>query len=294
MWNIFWSVNKLIYKLLGPDLSTIVSQTGLGKFVVQVLKGRPGRMQIYSGKNGIRLNLTTHEAEYFGFFHFGSMNLYETSLINRILHRGDIFIDVGTYVDGWHSIVAGKAVGKTGHVYAFEPIPDFYLRAKENFALNNIFNVTLEQMAVSKRDGNSIFYNNSASSSFYAKHARHGKTVKLKKIRVRTTKLDTYVKNHNVKKVRLIKIDAEGAEMDVLEGALGLLRRNDAPDLIIEVDDRYLRSGGSSEAELLSYLTKLGYKAYSLVEGGLGVYQTKASGRQLFNVFFSKHTYFRQ
>lgn len=237
MWNIFWTINKFLYKLLGPNLSTNLSQTGFGKFVLRTLKGNPGKMQIYSGKDGITLKLAPHEAEYFGFFHFGSMNLYETAALTRVLRPGDTFIDVGAYVDGWHSIVAGRIVGRTGHVYAFEPIPDFYVRAKENFALNNLSNITFEQMAVSKKDGYSVFYNNSASSSFYVKHARHGKTVPLEKMRVKTTKLDTYVKNHNIKKVRLIKIDAEGAEMDILEGMPGLLRRDDAPDLIIEVDD---------------------------------------------------------
>ena len=288
MWNLFWTINKFLYKLLGPNLSTKLSQTGFGKLVLRMLKGKPGQMQIYSGRGGIRLKLAPHEAEYFGFFHFGSMNLYETAAITRVLHPGDSFIDVGAYVDGWHSIVAGKIVGETGHVYTFEPIPDFYLRAKENFALNNLSNVTFEQMAVSKRDGNSIFYNNSASSSFYAKHARHGKTVKLKKMRVRTTKLDTYVKNHNIKKVRLIKIDAEGAEMDVLAGMSGLLRRNDAPDLIIEVDDRYLRDGGTSESEILECLHRYGYTPYSILVNGLGRYERKDEGRELFNAYFSK------
>lgn len=288
MWNIFWTINKFLYKLLGPNLSTNLSQTGFGKFVLRTLKGKPGRMQIYSGKDGIRLKLAPHEAEYFGFFHFGSMNLYETAAITRALHSGDSFIDVGAYVDGWHSIVAGRIVGDTGHVYAFEPIPDFYLRAKENFALNNLSNVTLEQMAVSKRDGNSIFYNNSASSSFYAKHARHGKTVKLKKIRVRTTKLDSYIKKHNIKNIRLIKIDAEGAEMDVLAGMPGLLRRDDAPDLIIEVDDRYLRDGGTSESEILECLRRYGYTPYSILVNGLGRYKRKDEGRELFNAYFSK------
>ncbi len=288
MWNIFWTINKFLYKLLGPNLSTSLSQTGFGKFVLRTLKGSSGQMQIYSGTYGIKLKLAPHEAEYFGFFHFGSMNLYETAVITRVLRPGDSFIDVGAYVDGWHSIVAGRIVGDTGHVYAFEPIPDFYLRAKENFALNNLSNVTFEQMAVSRSDGNSIFYNNSASSSFYAKHARHGKTMKLKKMRVRTTKLDTYVKNKNIKKVRLIKIDAESAEMDILEGMSGLLLRDDAPDLIIEVDDRYLRDGGTSESEILKYLHRYGYTPYSILANGLGRYKKKDEGRELFNAYFSK------
>lgn len=294
MWNIFWTINKFLYKLLGPNMSTNLSQTGFGKFVLRVMKGNPGQMQIYTGKDGIKLKLAPHEAEYFGFFHFGSMNLYETAGLTRVLRPGDTFIDVGAYVDGWHSIVAGRIVGDIGHIYAFEPIPDFYVRAKENFALNNLSNITFEQMAVSRKDGFSVFYNNSASSSFYVKHASHGKTVRLKKIRVKTIKLDTYVRQNNIKNVRLIKIDAEGSEMDVLDGMPGLLRRDDAPDLIIEVDDRYLRSGGSSEAELLTCLKNLGYKAYSLIESGLGVYQTKTAGRQLFNVFFSKYDYLIQ
>lgn len=291
MWYIFWTINKFLYNLLGPNLSTKLSQTGFGKFVLRILKGSPDQMQIYNGRNGIRLKLALHEAEYFGFFHFGSMNLYETAVITRALHPGDSFIDVGAYVDGWHTIVAARKVGLTGHVYAFEPIPTFFRRLKENIALNNINNVTLEMAAVSDHDGYRTFYENRASSSFYKNHANPGSSKSIGKLRVKTFALDRYIKAKRINNLRLIKIDAEGAEMDILTGAAKILKQPGAPDLMIEIDDRYLRSGGSSEAELLSYLKKLGYKAYSLIESGLGAYQTKAAGRQLFNVFFSKHDY---
>ncbi len=294
MWYIFWTINKFLYKLLGPNLSTKFSQTRFGKLVLRLLKGDPGQIQIYSGKDGIRLKLAPHEAEYFGFFHFGSMNLYETAAITRVLHPGDSFIDVGAYVDGWHTIVASRKVGLTGHVYAFEPIPTFFYRLKENIALNNINNVTLEMAAVSDRDGYRTFYENRASSSFYKNHAYQGLRMSMGSLRVKTFALDRYIKVRHIKNLRLIKIDAEGAEMAILKGATKILKLHGAPDLMIEIDDRYLRSGGSSEGELLSYLKKLGYKAYSLIESGLGAYQTKTEGRQLFNVFFSKHDYLIQ
>lgn len=291
MWNIFWTINKLLYKLLGPNVSTAISQSQLGKLVLRLLKGRSDSIKVYRGRDGIALRLLPREAEYFGFFHLGAMNLYETNLIRKILKPGDSFIDVGAYVDGWHSIVAAKAVGKSGHVYTFEPIPTFFRRLKDNMRLNNLKNVVLEMAAVSIKDGYRMFYENKASSSFYQKQARHNKAGRASGIKVRTVALDSYLTKKRVRSLRFIKIDAEGAELEVLKGATKTLSSSKAPDLMIEIDDRYLRNGGSSEAELLSFLKNLGYRAYSILEEGPGAYQTKAEGRELFNVFFSKHTY---
>ncbi len=291
MWQVFWTINKFLYKLLGPNISTAISQSRLGKLALRVLKGRSDKLKIYRGESGITLRLLSREAEYFGFFHLGAMNLYETNLMRNIVKPGDSFVDVGAYVDGWHSIVVSKAVGNTGHVYTFEPIPAFFRRLEDNIKLNNLTNVTLEMAAVSTKDGHRMFYENKASSSFYRKQAKHGTSRHAAGIKVRTVALDRYLAKKRATSVRFMKIDAEGAELEVLRGAIHTLSSPKAPDLMIEIDDRYLRNGGSSEAELLTFLKKLGYRAYSITEHGPAPYQTKAEGRELYNVFFSKRTY---
>ena len=285
MWNVFWAINKLLYSVLGPNMSTAISQSWFGKWVLRLLKGRSTTLREYTGSEGIKLHLLPSEAEYFGFFHMGAMNLYETNVIKRVLHPGDSFIDVGAYVDGWHSIVASKAVGRTCHVYTFEPIPAFFRRLMDNVKLNHLTNVTLEMVAVSAKNGSRTFYENKASSSFYEKHAGQNKAGGMT---VKTVTLDSYVTRKRIKSLRLVKIDAEGAELEVLKGGIKTLSSPNAPDLMIEIDDRYLKSGGTSEGEVFSLLRNLGYRAYSIGEGGLSAYKTKADGRQLFNVYFSK------
>lgn len=289
MQRLVWSINKILYRVLGPNASTQLSQSWFGKLALRILGTKPMGMKIYKGLDNIRLRLTPQEASYFGFLHFGQMNVHETNLMKGLLKKGDTVVDIGGYVDGWHSIVSGRIVGERGHVYVFEPIPVFYKRLKENISLNNLSNVTIEQMAVSAINGHRYFYNNNASSSFFATHARHGHhSLTLTRFRVKVVTLDSYRKERNIERLCLVKIDAEGAEMDVLRGATNTLKGPSAPDLIIEIDDRYLHDGGTSESEILQYLKKFGYTPYSILPGGVGRYKRKSEGRELFNVFFSK------
>ena len=60
-------------------------------------------------------------------------------------------------------------------------------------------------------------------------------------------------------KIDLVKIDVEGAEMNVLKGMNGLLQ-NFKPDIIIEVDEEHLKRFGNTATDLFSFLENIGYK----------------------------------
>ena len=276
---------RAVYQLLGSSLSTRLSQTGPGKKVLRYLSKNKRNLDIYCGINNLKLQLTRKEAEELGFIYLGLINPNETALIGHILSEGDVFIDVGAYVDAWHSLVASKMVGGHGKVYIFEPI--FYRRLENNLKINKLHNVTLNKVAVSDKNGYSFLYKNNEASSLISHQIKNH----LPKIKVKTTKLDTYVSQNKIKKIKLIKIDVEGAEMKVLKGSKKILNKKNSPDLLVEVVDNLLKDAGNNRVKTISFLKKLGYKVYTITgNGNLQAYKTKEN-QKINNLFFSKKKY---
>lgn len=81
--------------------------------------------------------------------------------------------------------------------------------------------------------------------------------------------LDTVVRELGWPRVGLVKIDVQGAECRVLEGARETLDRS-RPVLLVEVDDRALRRFGMSAEELRRWLLAHGYEMYEATPEGLG------------------------
>jgi len=271
------------YKILGPNLSTQLALSPLGVFFFKIITGNKN-WQIYEGFKGIKLKLSAEEALKSGFFILGTMNPYETNILNKVLKSGDIMIDVGAYVDGWHSLVSSKIVGKKGHVYCFEPYPIFFKQLKENVHLNKLDNIiTLENLAVSDKCGRRQFFEAGLASSFY-------KTVdhKNNQIEVNTITLDYYIKRNRIKKIKLIKIDVEGAEMEVIRGAIHSLTGVNSPDLMVEVIDHQLQSAGSNKCQLIKFLQKIGYNAYDFSQNGLLKFDPEKNKQTTLNLYFSK------
>ena len=272
---------QLLYGILGLSLSSSIALHPFVSYIVHSIA--PRTTSIYTGENELRLKLTLQEAYESGFMFLGTMNPYETHAIKQILKRGDVFIDVGAYVDGWHSLIAAKIVGPSGHVYAFEPFPAFYKKLVRNMKLNRLSNVTAEKYAISDKKGSKDFFEDGLKSSFFTDSSPE----KARKIDVPTISLGEYISLKKLKNVKLVKIDVEGAEMNVLRGMDTLLSRKDSPDLMLECIDQFLKRAGESRTKLLSYLSKHGYYAFTFTAGGLTRY-SKNSTQETFNLYFSK------
>lgn len=129
---------------------------------------------------------------------------------------GDTVIDIGAYV-GMFTVKASEAVGNTGQVIAVEPCPETFRMLKDNCA--ECRNVRLVKVAIMNQVGLSrLYYLKSAAANSLV--AQRGKYVE-----VETITLDRLVKRLNLNKVDFIKIDAEGAGLDILEGATETLRK---------------------------------------------------------------------
>ncbi len=139
------------------------------------------------------------------------------------------FLDIGANV-GKYSVIIAKQLKDKGFVLCFEPEPKNLIALKRNLLLNKLNNVNIVPIALSDRKGNIDFYLNSENTGG---HSLVNKTKN--KITVKSDKLDNVIKQQNVRNIKLIKIDVEGAEMKVLKGAENLLKK-DHPKIIFETD----------------------------------------------------------
>jgi FkbM family methyltransferase len=181
--------------------------------------------------------------------------------LERFLRPGMIFIDVGAHV-GKYVLLAARAVGPGGEVHAFEPNHLAFDLLVANVRLNHLDNVRLQSCAVSHRDGARDFeICRELTVSSFSKNllARQVREV----VRVRCVALDSYCVGWR-RQPDLIKIDVEGAELAVFQGAQQLLGlpEGQAPVLLFEYSPANFGHFGYEPAELLGLLGRFGYGAW--------------------------------
>lgn len=157
-------------------------------------------------------------------------------VLTETIQEGDIFFDVGSYI-GSYALLASKLVGTKGKVYAFDPDEKANKIIKDNIQKNNLLNIYLEKIALSNKSGNAMLKADLlglSRSSIVDKINRKNK----RKRQVTTTTLDNFCVKHNVVPTG-IKIDVEGGERLVLEGAQNTITRH-SPWVILEFHGNFM------------------------------------------------------
>jgi len=133
------------------------------------------------------------------------------------IKNGLIVIDVGAHI-GIFSIKAAKEVGKNGLIIAMEPHPLTYALLKTNLKQNRCENVIPIRMAASNFKG---------KAKLYLYHHSGGHSIAIRRsegfVAVSVDRLDSIVRELNLGQVDLMKIDVEGAGLQVLEGTEKIL-----------------------------------------------------------------------
>ena len=143
---------------------------------------------------------------------------------------GDLCIDAGAFI-GLHALELSKLVGNSGKVIAFEPIPFVCECLRTTIAENSIYNI----QAVAKPLSDTIDKDLSFVSDLDGKSAVdiHRRRAFKYNYELKSTTLDYFLRNENLEKLRLIKIDVEGSEWDVLKGSEGIIEKH-RPILVLE------------------------------------------------------------
>ncbi len=178
----------------------------------------------------------------------------EEAFLSSLDIRGKTVFDVGAY-QGIYTLFFARAVGSTGRVVAFEPNPINYAAIMDNIELNGFTGVTVKAMALADRRGNADLLfpvREPARGSLRADYqVSLADRFESRKVQVVLDTLDnqlTYLPTPD-----FVKIDVEGAELEVLRGMPALLADHH-PSLFIEVHS------GADVRSLVKLLADSGYE----------------------------------
>jgi FkbM family methyltransferase len=191
------------------------------------------------------------------------------SVIRHILRRGDVFVDVGANI-GLVTLLASRWVGRDGRVVSVEPSRREFERLRAHVDRNALDNVDTIHAAAGDRDGSAVLHVagldrsgfNTLEGHFVSDGVEEAYSENVSLVRV-----DTVVSEKNLRKVDVIKVDVEGGEHDVLDGARQTIAR-DKPALLLEVGDRPDQAARRQQTE--GFLREHGY-AFVAIDGDAGV-----------------------
>ena len=186
---------------------------------------------------------------------------------------GDVFIDGGAHV-GLYSIVAHRAAGGDARIVAVEASGATARYLAANLDANGVHGATIIRSALWKEPGEVRFEAEPQGKAAYAHVAFEGAGGTA----VPATTLDRIVEEAGIAQVTLAKVDVEGAEPEVLEGAGRSIARGALPLLMVEFTESNLaRRGGSTQA-LRERLEGLGYTLAELDPATLQLAPFAAAG----------------
>lgn len=176
------------------------------------------------------------------------------ALLRQVLDPGTTFVDVGAHI-GYFSIVAAALVAEIGAVYSFEPDPDCFSRLAVNSCPYPW--VITYNSAVADRNGEVSFYRSpkQSESGWGAIFNEDGKRAELS---VRVCTLDNWMSEEGIEKIDVLKMDVEGSEYRVLEGAQALIART-RPLMWVEANGVCLSRDAKSVSLLLGRLVGWDY-----------------------------------
>jgi len=175
-----------------------------------------------------------------------------------MIKRGMTIIDIGAHI-GYYTIPFSLKVGENGIVVAFEPNSDIRAQLQNNLDQNNPRNVIVVPYAVSNKNSVTDFYVAQKNRGGYSSLKKNKDYEPAKKIRVETKKLDDVLDSLGISEVDVIKIDVEGAEKLVFEGAKRLLTRKRKPIILFECNDATCLPFGHNVFGVLKLLDSFGY-----------------------------------
>lgn len=195
----------------------------------------------------------------------GRWEASETSFVKRVVKPGMNAIDVGANL-GWYTVHMARLVGDGGSVVAFEPRDDLHRYLAMTVDENGLANVTVHRLALGAAETERLLRwrandDNPGSTHFSPRVLEEDESFEAFSYQQTTVRtLDATVRQ----RVDFIKIDVEGAEKMVFDGAERILRR-DRPVILSEMSPGLLRLVSNIDIEgYFAYLRSRDYRAYAI------------------------------
>jgi FkbM family methyltransferase len=183
---------------------------------------------------------------------------YWLDVIEPLLSKEDIVFDVGTNI----GTVAHWFSKRTKHVYGFEPHPGNIRITQEQILLRQSTNITLSQIALGSEPGTLPLH----VKRFHGHHSfgntAASPTVEMIEVEVGT--VDQFCSTNEIERIDLLKIDVEGFEEDVLQGAVTMLSNQSIGLVLFELRHSILTSVGKNAQDIFTPLVQHGYTIFTL------------------------------
>jgi FkbM family methyltransferase len=182
--------------------------------------------------------------------------------LSRIITPGSIVCDIGANFGFYTVMIARQLQGTGGRVFAFEPCKETFERLETNVRLNNLRSVaTVLSTALSDRQGVGFLeqeQNQILSAARSATRNSGARFVSHRGEPIALETLDNIYRQGAMQRLDVIKIDVEGHELAVLNGATEVIEQF-RPALMIEFNPAALNRAGASARELDEKLRSWGY-----------------------------------
>jgi FkbM family methyltransferase len=222
----------------------VVQRSPIRRTVLRVLERvNPGDISIRHHWTGDAIRV--HSFRHKGYWWSGKNREFQTVLrFQEMISPGDVVIEVGGHI-GYFSVLFARQVGDTGKVHVFEPGINNLPYLQQNVA--KLSQVVIHESVASSVDGFVDFWiedltgqNNSMIETFEGFErnlAASGVTDRIKRtqVSVKSIRLDSFVENEQLTRIDFVKIDVEGAEILVLEGARALIGKF-RPNFMVEIN----------------------------------------------------------
>jgi len=192
----------------------------------------------------------------------------ELQIIPSLVQSGDTAIDIGANA-GLYAVLLSRLCGQTGHVWAFEPVPDTYWRLRETLVLNRCENVVPVQSAICEAPGcvkMNLFEQQFAewnSLAGMSMHAADGTQIfPRQSVDVVANSLDSFCEEEHIDHINFLKVDVEGFELAVFRGAQRLLRDHRIDYICFEISREPLKNAGVESRMVFEALELHGYRTY--------------------------------
>ena len=184
-----------------------------------------------------------------------------SSLLDLILKPGMTFVDIGANV-GFHTLHSARAVGLSGAVIAFEPAPKVFQLLQRSVHLNGLGAICrCMNLALSSSEGLPALHVSAVCGHNSLYHP--GDEEEESELQVKTARLDSVL--IEAQRIDVVKMDVEGAELDVLEGMKHILDKWDIV-LIAEYGVSHLKRLGIDPADWFRRFFAHGFALFAFDE----------------------------
>ena len=194
--------------------------------------------------------------------------------------RGMLIFDVGA--NKGQSIKFFKSMNPLATIYSFEPSPSTFAKLTRNLQARAFENVFLNMISLSSKktqlelyesvlDETSSFEKPKSDSKYFKIKNRilfQSSLTQTKSIPVSVDTLDSFCAEHLILKISILKVDVEGHELAVIQGATRMLKNNDIAVVQFEKHEDDMRVDQSNE--IAKFLVDFGYRSACSIKHPFG------------------------